>query len=122
MYTGRPDEALEAIRKALRLSPRDELAHFFLRDLARLYFIKERYEEATEWAKKSLDLRPRQADCLRILAASYGHLGRLEAARNALDAAARLETNAAANRVRSEVPPHHAQRYIDGLRKAGLPE
>jgi adenylate cyclase len=109
-YTDRPDEALEAIRKALRLSPQDELAHFFLQNLARLHFIAERYETAVEWAKKSLDLRPRQGDCLRILAASYGHLGRIEEARTALDAAARLEPGLPVKRIRSGVPPRHAER------------
>jgi adenylate cyclase len=121
-YTGRPDEAMETLRKALRLSPHDELAHFFLFDLARLHFIAERYEDAVEWAKRSLDLRPRQADCLRILAASYGNLGRIDEARAALDAAVRLEPGLPARRLRSGVPRPHADRYLDGLRKAGLKE
>jgi adenylate cyclase len=87
-----------------------------------LHFIAERYETAVEWAKKSLESRPRQADCLRILAASYGHLGRVEEARTALDGAARLEPGPPVRRLRSEVPPRHAERYLDGLRKAGLKE
>jgi adenylate cyclase len=121
-YTGRPDEAMEALRKALRLSPHDELAHFFLRHLALLHFIAERYQDAVEWAKRSLDLSPRQADCLRILAASYGNLGRSDEARAALDTALGLEPGISMIRLRSGVPRPYAERYLDGLRKAGLRE
>jgi TolB-like protein/cytochrome c-type biogenesis protein CcmH/NrfG len=78
---GRPDEAIPMIERAIRLSPQDPLMHEFLFAIAASHFVAGRYEEAIAAARNSLDLRPGQAGCCRVIAASLGHLGRCDEAR-----------------------------------------
>ncbi len=56
---------------------------------------------------------------------SYAHLDRLEEARAALDHAYRLQPDyntAQTKLVFAGAPPEFVERYVDGLRKAGLRE
>ena len=53
------------------------------------------------------------------------HLGQLDAARTAVDELLRLVPHESIGRVRTMVPLTRAkdvERFLDGLRKAGLPE
>ncbi len=59
----------------------------------------------------------------RLLAASYGQLGRINEARNAFKELLLLMPGMTVDDVRKQVPfkdPVHMERYLDGLRKAGL--
>ena len=61
----------------------------------------------------------------RILAASCAQLGRIEDARAALEEAARIMPDATIGSLSIQLPfkdPAHLDRYMEGLRKAGLPE
>jgi adenylate cyclase len=78
---GRTDEACRLIERAARLSPRDPLAFLFWHTLALLHFARERYPEAAECARNSLDLDPGNARAARILAAALAELGRREEGR-----------------------------------------
>ena len=69
-----------------------------------------------------MDLRSDQASTLRLLAASYGHLGRIEEARAALDGMYRLMPHFSVDTFRLIFPPAIVERYIDGWRKAGWKE
>jgi adenylate cyclase len=121
-YLGRPDEGVGLIEKAIRLSPRDPVMHEFLFDLGVAHFLAERYEEAIVWEKKSLQSRPDQPGAYRVLAASYGHLGRTEEARAALDAMFELAPDFSLETLRIHVPPAVVERYLGGWRKAGWTE
>ena len=121
-YLGQPDEGVEPIEKAIRLSPRDPLMHEFLFDLGIAHFLAERYEEAIVWEKKSLESRPDQPGVYRVLAASYGHLGRSDEARAALDAMRALAPDYSLETLRIHVPAAVVDRYLEGWRKAGWKE
>jgi hypothetical protein len=57
------------------------------------------------------------------MAASYGQLGRIEEAQAALKEVLLLMPSMTMDDVRRQVPfkdPNHIERYLDGLRKAGL--
>jgi adenylate cyclase len=84
------DRGIDLIEKAIRLSPHDSLMHQMLQNLGIAHLMKGRYEDAATCARRILDLRPDQPHAYRLLAASYGHLGRGEEARSALDAMYRL--------------------------------
>jgi adenylate cyclase len=123
--SGRPDDAIASIEKAMRLSPRDQMMWVFLSATATAHFVAGRYHEATEWAERSLQRKPDAALPYRFLAASYAHLGRLDEARRALDEALRLTPEfslAAVRLMAASADPTFRDPLIDGLRKAGLKE
>jgi adenylate cyclase len=122
---GSPVTAITYIETAMRLSPKDPLMWFLLFQMAFACFAAERYEEALDWAERSLQRRPDWAGSYRVLAASHAHLGQLEEARGALDEALRRQPDFSASTWQSLIPsadPGVTERYIEGLRKAGLPE
>jgi len=118
-YLGRPDEGVGLIEKAIRLSPHDPVMHEFLFDLGVAHFLAERYEQAIVWERKSLRARPDQPGVYRVLAASYGHLGRIEEARAALDGMNELAPDFSLQALRVHVPSAVVERYLEGWRKAG---
>jgi TolB-like protein/cytochrome c-type biogenesis protein CcmH/NrfG len=118
----RPDCAIPMIEKAMRLSPNDPWMHEFLFNLAAAHFLAARYQEAVAFAKRSLETRPEQAGAYRVLAASYGYLGRHEEAKPALDALLRLMPDFSSAYLRLFLPPSIVERYVEGLEKAGWKE
>ncbi len=87
------------------------------------HFGAGRYEEAIEWADRSLRELPRYAASVRIKLILCGLLGRVEEARDCLARMLELQpglTIAYAGSAR--FPPELLPAYLDGLRKAGLAE
>ena len=119
---GCPDSAIPLIEKAIRLSPHDPWMHEFLFNIAAAHFAAERYEEAVTFAKRSLQSRSEQPGAYRLLAASYGYLGRTSEAKAALDALLRLAPDLSAAQLRVFLPPAIVERYVEGLRRAGWEE
>ncbi len=129
---GRSDEAIASLEEAMRLSPDDpDDLRDWLTGMAAAHFAAERYEEAADWAQRVLCVNdPRtykMADAHLYLAASYTYLGRLEEARAALKEAKQLRLEL--SRTLSEGwpmlsvwDPDSRDRYLDGLRVAGLEE
>jgi adenylate cyclase len=65
-FSKRPDAAIEAFMRAMRLSPLDPLGYVFRFGLALANFIAGRYEEALEWAEQSAREQPRYVPPLRL--------------------------------------------------------
>jgi adenylate cyclase len=123
--SGRPDEAIASTEKAMRLSPHDPVMWMFLSVMGVAHFVAERYEEAVRWLQRSLQRRPDWPTSHRFLAASYAHLGRFEEARAAFKEMQRRHPEFSLASVRlflSGADSAYVERYIDGLRKAGLKE
>src|SRR5215470_13628629 len=78
-YAGRSQEAIEPLEKAIRLDPNDQDP--FLHHLALAYFGVGRYEDAVAALKRRIVRKPDTDISRALLAASYGHLGRVEEAR-----------------------------------------
>jgi len=116
---GRPDEAIPMIERAMRLSPQDPLRHEFLFAIASSHFIAGRYEDAMSFARKSLDLRPGQPGCHRLIAASRGYLGRLDEAAVVLSRLKSIKPDLSEEQLQSFLPKAIAARYVEGLRLAG---
>jgi tetratricopeptide (TPR) repeat protein len=115
--------AVEQINKAIRLSPRDPFLVYWFGHLGLAAFAEERYDTACEWGTKILQENPRFPGGHRLLAASYGQLGRTKEAQTALEELLLLMPGMTIGDVRKQVPfkdPTHMERYLDGLRKAGL--
>ena len=120
--SGRPDDGIPMLEKAMRLSPRDPWMQEFLFNTGAAHFIAERYEQAIEFAKKSLRLKADQPGVYRLLAASYALMGRKEEAKAALHELLRLLPDFSGEHVRAFLPEAIAERYLQGLRKAGWQE
>jgi adenylate cyclase len=118
--SGRPDDAIPMIEKAMRLSPHDPWMHEFLFNLGAAHFVAGRYEDALTFGKRSLQLKSDQAGVYRLLAASYGQLGRSAEGKAALDELLRLAPDFSAAHLRIFLPAVIADRYLEGLRKAGF--
>jgi adenylate cyclase len=122
---GRPDEAIEKIERAVRLSPQDPMMHFYLYAVAVAHFVAERYEEGVAWAQRSLQDRGDYSLALATLAASLALLGRVEQAQATVQELLRLVPGFSLTGLKLFLPaadPDFVERYLDGLRKAGLPE
>jgi adenylate cyclase len=121
----RPGEAIAALEKAMRLSPRDPFLFAFLSGVALAHFAAGRYEEAVDWARRSLRRRTDWIDPHHVLAASYAHMGHLEEARTAWKEALRLQPGFSLDTFKlmlASADPDFTERYLAGLRKAGLEE
>ena len=122
-FTGRAEEAQNLIRKAIRLSP--VYPDLYLGILAISYRLLGCYEEAIAADKERLVRNPENAFSDLRMAASYIELGREEEARFQVREALRKNPQYTLARVRVTDPYQdegEMSRYLDALRKAGLPE
>jgi adenylate cyclase len=124
-YLGHPEEALDRLRNAWRLSPFDPLRFFFWGVTGFAEFIAGRYEEALGWLLKARSDHPGHLVVNRTLAACYGQLGHLPEARAAAADLLAREPDFRISAFASKYPlrrPEDRERLISGLRAAGLPE
>ncbi len=126
LYGGRAEQSIPQLERAIRLNPRSPILWAYLDMLARAYFNLERYEEAGGWFEKAT--RQPHASFLPFVhaAATLGHLGRIDEARNMLAEGKKRKPDFSADTVKSTVGVYGrysgADRIVDGLRKAGLSE
>ena len=88
------------------------------------HYSEHRYDEAAQIAQQAIRIAPNNPTFRRQLAAAYAMLDRMDEARAALHEYLRLEPNhtiSDASKVPSKIP-EHLNRFVAGLRKAGLPE
>jgi TolB-like protein/Flp pilus assembly protein TadD len=120
-YAGLPEEAIRSFERAIRMSPVDPRLSGTLTGIGQALIELRRFDEAIVVLKKALRQTPSNSGTYRCLASAFAHLGR--------DA----ETHAAAARVLEMDPaftisaliarvPKNSKLFIEGLRKAGLPE
>jgi TolB-like protein/Tfp pilus assembly protein PilF len=125
---GRPAEAIPKLEQAIELSPDDRRLPRWLYYMAMAHFAAERYEQAAHWAKRALEHEASShtlAFAHLLLASSDAHQGRLGEAHESLDEALRLWPGVAVKwdlwSIFAVGDPALRDRYLDGLRKAGLP-
>lgn len=93
--------------------------------LAVAEFVRGAYEDASDWARKTIQSRSTYPSSYRMLAASCALTGNLSEARNAIERFRKFVPSASIEGTRSRLPFKNdadMERYLDGLRKAGLPE
>jgi adenylate cyclase len=118
---GRPEEGIRLIEKAMRLNPHHP--PLYLHNLGFAYREAGRYEEALVPLKKVITLNPNFALSHLNLAACYAELGRLEEAQAEAAEVLRISPNFSLEGARQSWPykdPVDLERFLDGLRKAGL--
>jgi adenylate cyclase len=116
--------ALPHLEEALRLSPRGPLLVIWHVCRGWAALTAERYEEAVDFATQASEANPEFPDIYAVLAAANGQLGRATAARGALDELLRRMPALTASDERLNRPFARGadrERFLEGLRKAGIP-
>ena len=124
-FGGDPDRAIENVREAVRLSPRDLLMVIWHVAEGWAHLSVERFDRAAESARLAIGWNAAFADAHAILASALGHAGRLDEAKAALNECLRHLPGLTLDDPRLIRPFRRtADRdcFLDGLRKAGLPE
>jgi tetratricopeptide (TPR) repeat protein len=84
------------------------------------------YEQAAEWAERSLRELPRFTTAIRVKVVSCAHLGRLTEAREWLERLLELQPGLTIagykTRAVRYLLPEILAVHVDGFRKAGMPE
>lgn len=122
-YAGRYEEGDAAIRRALRLSPRDPMAAIYHGVGSYIQFACGRYDEAIKLARESLRQRADFVGAHRVLTAAAGMAGDRELSAIALEGLRQVQPSISLQWIARELPMKLAddrERYLDGLRRAGL--
>ncbi len=120
---GRLQEAIPHLKRAIRLNPLNPSLNLY--GLGTTYIRMERYEEAITVLKKALHYQPDFFAAHLTLAGCYAALGREEEAHAEAAEVLRLNPKFSVKKIAKSLPYRDKavkERYIDALRKAGLPE
>jgi adenylate cyclase len=123
-FAGDYETALSHLEEALLLSPRGPLVVIWRLCKGWTALTAERYEEAVTFATQAAEANPEFPDIYAVLASANGQLGRAAAARAALDQLLHRMPNLTASDERLMRPFARAadrERFLDGLRKGGMP-
>ena len=117
---GHPEEAIQSFERAIRLSPFDPRLFSTFTGMGAAFISLRRFDEAVAAAKTAVRMNPLYAGTHRCLASALAHLSRETEARTAAASLLKLEPNFHISEWTAG--RWQTQLYIDGLRKAGLPE
>jgi adenylate cyclase len=124
-FGGEPDRSIAALEDAKRLSPRDYLMVIWHAVDAWSHLHAERFADAMACAKQAIEFNPAFPDSHGILAAAAAHLGQMTEAQAGLAEFVRLLPELTLSDPRLIRPfrrPADRERFLAGLRKAGLAE
>lgn len=122
-YSGRWQEADEAARRAIRLSPRDPYLGVYYGIVAYAQYIGRNYQEAATLAREGIRQRGDFVGAHRVLTAASAMAGDMAAAENALNNLLRAQPNLSLAWITTNMPiREEAERehYLEGFRRAGL--
>jgi adenylate cyclase len=124
-FMGDTETAIKQGERAIRISPRSPAHWMAYTQIAQSYLQELRYEEAAKAAKKAVQLYNDMIPAHLVLAASCAHLGRLDEAQAAVKQSLKLNPKLTVTRLPEFFPISNFKNldaYLDGLRKAGLPD
>ena len=122
-YRGRWQEADQAARRAIRLSPRDPYSAVYYGIAAYAQFVGRNYEEAMHLSREGIRQRGDFVGAHRVLAASAGMAGYSEVATAALRELRRAQPNVSLAWIAKEMPIEQEvemRHYLEAFRRAGL--
>ena len=121
-FSGKPERALVAARHAGRLSPRTP---YILLELGRAFCLLERYDEAMEPLIRLISERPYWLTARALLIVVFIGAGRVEMAKQHAAEVLKTSPDFSVGSWARTLPYKNRddrERYLDALRKAGLPE
>jgi len=85
IYTAlrQPEKTIEFVDKAIRLSPRDPALSFWYGTKSGAYLLLQQYDQAIEWARRSIAINPNHANPWASLASALASTGHSSEARDA---------------------------------------
>ena len=119
---GLPEEAVRSYERAIRISPVDPRLQFAFVGLGVALIELGRFDEAIVAGKKAQRRSPSYAAAYRCPASAFAHLGRDAEAREAAARVLQLDPTFTVSTFIARGGHSNAKLYIEGLRKAGLPE
>ena len=119
---GQPEEAIRSFERAIRLSPFDPWLPRRFTGMGIALIGLGRFDEAVAAAKNALQTNQTYGPAYRCLAAALAHLGRDAEAGKTVAQHLEIEPHFRISEWVAHTGQWQAQMYIDGLRKAGLPE
>jgi len=122
-YSGRWQEADEAARRALRLSPRDPFSAVYMGVASYAQFLGRNYEEAMRLAREAVRQRGDFVGAHRVLTAAAGMAGQTDLAKAALKDLQRTQPNVSCAWITGNMPIRYEadrEHYLEGFRRAGL--
>lgn len=120
-YGGKPDRGVELLRQAERLNPQSFGNNYAF--LGRGLLLLNRHAEAIEALQTCALLAPRYRPCHEIATVAYAEIDRLDEARAALARARAADPQFSLASVSAVLPfkrPEDLDRFVEGLRRAGL--
>jgi adenylate cyclase len=117
--------AIEHAERAMRLSPLDTAMWVLYSVLAIAHMQEQRYEDAASWARKSIRQHRFNLPAYHVLAASCTHRDRLDEAKETIQQLLELDPELTITRLQEIYPVANYKNldsFLDGLRRAGLPE
>lgn len=123
-WSGRYEEALVGVDRALLLNPRDPLSAMFHTLKAFSHYVIGQFEAAEQAARNGMQLQARESWVRLALAAALMARGKLAEARQTVADALRIDPNVSIlsfDAVVRHVPDAIRQRAYGALREAGLP-
>ncbi len=122
VYSGEPAKAIPHIEHAIRLDPSQQIYRHFL---GTAYFVAGNYETAAAVFKDRIAMTPTTDLSRAFLASALGHLDRLNEARQIWRELMKINPGYSAAEHLGRLPfrnPADADKFTEGLRKAGLVE
>jgi TolB-like protein len=119
------DRAIELYQRALKLNPNSPYSWWSLTGIADAHLHAGRFEEAIVWATRSLNTQDQGTIAFVTLTVAYAMLDRLDEARAVLDRFQRHRPGVTIKKLMENLPTGRrniARSWVEGLRKAGLPE
>ena len=125
IFLGQMDLAIQHLAHAVRLSPLDPLIYNVFSATALAHFLSGRHDEACSWAERAMRAAPSRVTPVRTLAASCAMAGRMEEAHKAIERLRQIDPKFGIADAQHHWPFRRRQdleRYMEGLRRAGLPD
>ncbi len=124
LFSGQVEKALANFEVARRYSPFDTRAYTIFAGIANCHLFLMRFPEAIHWAERAIEMAPDFAVAWRSLTIALAHDGQLDAARRAGEKLRAVLPNLSISSTlkRPFGLPRMMDLWVDGLRKAGIPE
>lgn len=122
-YYGRWQEASEAARRAMHLSPRDPFMAIYCGIDAYAQFLGVNYDEAMRLARQAVRQRGDFVGAHRVLTSAAGMAGQKDVAIGALQELRRVQPNISLAWIAEQMPIKQdadREHYLEGFRRAGL--
>jgi adenylate cyclase len=119
---GQPEEAVRSFERAIQMSPVDPALYRAFVGMGTALIELRRFDEAIVAGKKAQRQNPSYSAIYRVLASAFAHLGRDAEAREAVARSLEVDPASTVSALIARPGSSYRKLYIEGLRKAGLPE